>query len=83
MLGYDALATINVPSYWRNHAKAVKTVNDCIVECTVAYNELKTEGPVSVKHLMERMKVAEDKGVAWPAPVYPLLDDIMGRTARL
>jgi hypothetical protein len=78
-----ALTTLFLPFVWRRHAKNVKRVKSLMTEMLGCYSELLSDGPVSARHLLEQLRVAADKGVAWPAPLYALLDDIMVRTRRL
>jgi hypothetical protein len=47
------------------------------------YGELNSNGPISARRLLERLKSASEKGVVWPAPLYALIDDVMARTGRL
>jgi hypothetical protein len=77
------LTTAFLPFLWRSHAKKVRRVNSLVTEMLNCYSELRSDGPVSARHLLERLKAAADKGVAWPAPLYALLDDVMKRTGRL
>jgi hypothetical protein len=76
------LKTASLPFWWRSHAKSVRQVNSLMIQMFTCYSELNSDGPVSARHLLERLKVAADEGVAWPAPLFALLDDVMARTGR-
>lgn len=78
-----ALATACLPFVWRAHARKVKWVSSLMTEMLHCYQDMKSDGPVSARHLLERLKVATDNGAVWPAPLYALLDDVMARTGRL
>lgn len=78
-----ALTTAFLPLAWHWHTKKVKRVKFIIAEMLGCYSELASDGPVSARHLLERLRGAADKGVVWPAPLYALLDDVMARTGRL
>jgi hypothetical protein len=52
-------------------------------KCLTVILNLNHTGPVSARRLLERVKVAADKGVVWPRPLYALLDDVMARTGRI
>jgi hypothetical protein len=78
-----ALMTAFLPFVWREQAKNVKWVKSLIAEMLRCYSALASDGPVSARHLLEQLRVAADKGVVWPAPLYALLDDVMTRTGRL
>lgn len=78
-----ALTTALLPLVWRRHAKNVKRVKSLMTEMLGCYSELVSDGPVSARRVLKQLKVAADKGVAWPAPLYALLDDVMVRTGRL
>ena len=77
------VSTLALPLAWGQHAKAVRNIRMLMGEMVQTYNELRTDGPVSVRHLLERMKMATEKGVSWPGPLYALLDDVMARTGRV
>jgi hypothetical protein len=78
-----SLGTLALPLLWVDHANKVKNVHALIREMTTTYGELRSEGPVSARHLLESLNKSAEAGVAWPGPVYALLDDVMGRTGRL
>jgi hypothetical protein len=78
-----AWGAIVLPFDWRSHKKSTRLTRSLMNEMISCYSELKTNGPVSARRLVERLGTAADKGVAWPAPLYALLDDILGRTGRI
>jgi hypothetical protein len=46
------------------------------------YLKLEAAGPVSSRNFIELARKATDAGVAWPAPLFALLDDIAARSGR-
>ncbi len=81
-LFWPVLATISLPFKWRAHRNAVKRVGLLIAEMQNCYRELESAGPISARHILERLRVADDKGVSWPPSLYALLDDVMQRAGR-
>jgi hypothetical protein len=77
------LGALVLPIDWRLHANSTRLTKSLMNEMISCYSELKTNGPVSARRLQERLQTAADKGVAWRAPLYALLDDVMGRTGRI
>ena len=48
------------------------------------YADLQTNGPISVRRMLERVHIAaESHGIVWPPPLYALLDDIQSRSVHL
>jgi hypothetical protein len=43
------------------------------------YEALSSDGPISARHVRDLLARATEKGVVWPAPIYPLLDDVIAR----
>lgn len=78
-----ALATLATPFAWAEHAKKVKNVRNLMLEMDMTYRELRSDGPVSARHLLERIKKADEAGVLWPGPLYALLDDVIARKGWL
>ena len=78
-----SMVTAFLPSAWIKHVRSVKQVWSLISEMRNCYSALDSDGPVSARHILERIKSADDKGAVWPAPLYALLDDVMARTGRL
>jgi hypothetical protein len=62
----------------RGHA----TSTDLLVLMGDVYQGLKSAGLISATHILSKVKASDEQGVGWPATLYPLLDDIVGRTAR-
>ena len=79
----EVLGVIALPAQWIAHTKANNRIRTLIGEAFALYRELQTTGPVSARHLLERLKDTTDKGMLWPSPLYVLLDDVMARTGRL
>jgi hypothetical protein len=77
------LMTVALPFRWKADSKDRSKVRMLMSEMVHCYNELSSDGPISARRLLERLKEADQKGVAWPAPLYALLDDVMTGTGRL
>jgi hypothetical protein len=77
------LTTVYLPYWWRSHTKEVNDVTSLMADMLSCYSELRSHGPVSARRLLERLKEAANKGVAWPGPLWALLDDVMARSGRL
>jgi hypothetical protein len=69
LIGYVPLVVLFLISWAQETAALVSRWGAC-----VCYIELDSTGPVSARHLRERLMAAEEKGVVWPAPLYALLD---------
>lgn len=77
-----AIQTIALPTAWLNQRKARQKVVDLLQRMYTIYAELESSGPISAKHIRERVDTAAAEGVVWPAPLFALLDDIAGRSGR-
>lgn len=78
-----AIMTGWLPFAWARHVHNVRHVGNLIDEMAGVYHELRSEGPISVRHLQDCLRTAHEKGARWPAPLYALLDDVMARTGRV
>jgi hypothetical protein len=58
------------------HSKMLSVMINC-------YGNLRSDGPISARHIVERLATATNQGVIWPAPVFALLDDVAARRDRL
>lgn len=60
---------------------ALLPLSTCIEKIGEVYADLKTDGPISVRHIVQKVdSAAESQGVVWPPPLYALLDDIQSRS---
>jgi hypothetical protein len=75
-------STVRLPLAWSEQSKARSRVINLLGTMTMIYSELRSEGPISAKHIYERASKATEEGVVWPAPLFALLDDIISRTGR-
>lgn len=53
-----------------------------LLEMAKVYTELDSDGPISAQHIEECAKAASETGVAWPPPLYVLLEDLRMRAGR-
>lgn len=77
------LFTVLLPFAWRHQAKARQEARDLIIHMTTTYAELADGGIISTRRLRELAQRAADAGVAWPGPVFALLDDNIARGGLL
>src|SRR5262249_39107174 len=64
-------------------AKARRRVAKLLSTMAAVYSELRSDGPISAQYIRDRAtNTATQEGVAWPAPLFALLDDIISRTGR-
>lgn len=82
MLLYQLYMLIRLPSAWHQHNKNKNLVVDLISSMLLAYSELKSDGPISARHIEQRLNDTAKDGVNWPAPVFALIDDIERRSGR-
>jgi hypothetical protein len=47
------------------------------------YGAMNSNGPIRATHVRELLTRATEKGVVWPAPIYPLIDDVIARGGQL
>jgi hypothetical protein len=79
---FGAISTFALPFSWYAQAKARRNVRKLLLAMVTIYNELRSDGPISAKHIRERVSSAAEEGVVWPAPLFAILDDIVARTGR-
>jgi hypothetical protein len=60
-----------------------KNVFDLLTAMSAVYSSLVSSGPISARNILREVVGAADKGVAWPAPLFALLDDILARGKTL
>jgi hypothetical protein len=77
-----AITTVVLPFTWSKQSKARKRVLNLLSKMVTIYNEVRSNGPISAKHIHDRATKASQEGVVWPAPLFALLDDIICRTGR-
>jgi len=77
-----AVQTIALPFAWARQSKARKEVERLMGEMLKAYDELQG-GVVSANRVYEVVSEAAKAGVAWPAPLFAVLDDVKSRRGRL
>jgi hypothetical protein len=78
-----ALYTVILPFAWRQQAKSRSNIPKIIEAMIRTYSELDSDGVVSARRVREVATKAADIGVAWPGPLFAILDDIIARTGRL
>lgn len=76
-------STLALPFTWQSQRKARRRVHELIASMLEVYHALRSDGPISARHIQEKAESAAKGGVAWPAPLYALLDDVMRRSGRL
>lgn len=62
--------------------KSKNTILGLLSQMNGVYVELRSDGPISGRHIEERARKAADAGGVWPAPLFGLLDDINRRDGR-
>jgi hypothetical protein len=67
---------ISLPLACRQQTKARTLVSDLMKEMLLTYDELRDDGPVSAERVRDLAHHGSNKGVAWPAPLFALLDDL-------
>jgi hypothetical protein len=77
------ITTIALPFEWREQAKSRGDTWKCIRAMVDTYFELRSEGIVSAQRIREVAVKAADIGVAWPGPLFAILDDNIARTGKL
>jgi len=60
-----------------------KRQRDLLNAMRYTYGELAGSGPISTRRLREVATRSADSGVAWPAPLFLILDDNITRTGRI
>jgi hypothetical protein len=75
-------ALIWFPSGWHRQRTHNKKLGQLLSAITNVYRELESSGPFSAAYFRERLVKTSDEGVAWPSPVYAILDDILKRDGR-
>ena len=78
-----AIATILLPFAIRHQLKQRKKVVKLLADMSAVYSEMDTNGPISAKHLIDRLQETRKEGVIWPAPLFALLHDVNERSGRL
>lgn len=82
MLLYQIYMLFHLPFEWHQHNKNKNEVVDRIGSMLLVYSALKSDGPISARHIVQRLNDTAKDGVVWPAPVFTLLDDIERRSGR-
>ena len=77
-----AVGLLALPSFWRQQHIASKRVTEALESMVTVYAELSSSGPVSARHLRDRVSKAADKGVLWPSGLFVILDDVEARSGR-
>ena len=83
MLLYQIDMLVHLPFEWHQHNKNKNEVVDRIGSMLLVYSELKSEGPISARHIEQRLNDTAKDGVVWPPAVYVLIDDIERRSGRI
>lgn len=73
--GLFALGLINLPFFWRGQARERQAAEHSLAPYIRFYAELGEQPPWSANHLWQAAHAASEKGAAWPAALYRLLDD--------
>ncbi len=76
------ISVVALPFAWRAQLNARRKIGTAMREMATAYGELRTAGPISADRIHELVTAASAKGVAWPPPLYTLLEDIRSRGGR-
>jgi len=79
---FAAIGTVALPFAWYAQANARRNVTKLLMAMVTIYNELRSDGPISAQYIRERASRAAEEGVAWPAPLFAVLDDVIARTGR-
>lgn len=76
-------STVMLPFAWRAQYKARKQTRELMNAMARTYGELSGDGEISTKRLREVAAKAADQGVAWPKPLFLMLDDNIARKGRI
>jgi hypothetical protein len=76
------IATIALPVAWLHEGREKAKTLQLLSGMLGVYSELKSDGAISAQHVLERAKAVAAQGVAWPAPLFAMLDDVLRRTGR-
>lgn len=72
-------STLWLPRRWWSVHKLKKSIRATIEQMLGVYSELRSDGPISARHIEERARTAANAGVVWPPPLFVLLEDISRR----
>lgn len=78
-----AFGIVMLPFAWRQQVRARRHVRDVLSAMAETYVELNSTGTLSTRRIWEVASKASAAGVAWPGPLFALLDDNMRRTGIL
>jgi hypothetical protein len=81
-LANAAWATVFLPRAMLALRNRKQAILGLLTQMNSVYLELRSDGPISARHIEERARKAADAGVVWPAPLFALLDDISRRDGR-
>lgn len=68
-----------LPNSIISYSKARSKTLEQLVDMQVVHREIRTGLVISARHIRARLEKISEKGVIWPAEIYPLLDDIIAR----
>ncbi len=76
------LAVCLLPFGWRGLRRQNALTQQLLDKMEGVYLDMKSDGPISARRVLERVRNAADAGVGWPSPLFALLDDIIAREGR-
>ena len=79
---FFCLGVLGLPFLIWGSARAKAQVHKRLNAMLGAYAALQSDGPISARHVIQRLEAAAKHEVVWPAPLHALLDDIMKRDGR-
>jgi hypothetical protein len=72
-------ALFRFPMAWRQQLKANQKLTQLLSSMNQIYQQLESNGPISAGYFRECLVKSSDEGVAWPSPIFAILDDILKR----
>ena len=72
-------ALFRFPTAWRQQIKVNHQIELVLSSMSQIYQQLGSNGPISAAYFRECLVKSSDEGVAWPSPVFAILDDILKR----
>jgi hypothetical protein len=76
-------SVIALPFVWKRWAKARKKALELLEGMLSTYARMQSDSVISASHVLDGVKTSSAVGVAWPSPLYVVLEDVIVRGGRL
>ncbi|HET6159538.1 MAG TPA: hypothetical protein VFE34_14430 [Dongiaceae bacterium] len=76
------ISIVALPFFIYRSARVKANILNRLDAMQSAYAAIGVSGPISARHVTQRLEVAADRDVVWPGALYVLLDDIIARGGR-